>query len=97
MPISIEMTEASMSMADVDMSTMVAAKTTFSRKSFRDTLSYALAACAGVTAILAMALTGSTLTYVAMSISLVLSSAATVQRFRLRHQESKFSWRCDIL
>jgi hypothetical protein len=97
MAMSIEMTQASMSMADVDMNTMVAAKKTFSRKSFWDTVSYAVATCAGVTAILAMALTGSTLTYVAMSISLLLSSAATVQRFKLSRQESRFSWRCDIL
>jgi hypothetical protein len=89
MPLSVEMTEASMSMADVDMSTMVTAKKTFSLKSFWDTLSFTLAACAGITAILAMAWAGSTIVNVAMSISLILSSAATVQRFKLSRQESK--------
>jgi hypothetical protein len=92
MPLSIEMSEASMSMADVDMSTMVAAKKTFSRKSLWDTLSFVLAACAAITSILAIAWDGSTITYVAMSFSLILSSAVSVQRFKLSRQESKFKF-----
>ena len=42
-----------------------------------------------LTAILAMVWSGSVVVYVAMSFSLLLSSSATVQRFRLSRQESK--------
>ena len=45
---------------------------------------------AAVTAILAMLWSGSTLIYVSMSLSLLLSSLVTVQRIKLSRQESEF-------
>jgi hypothetical protein len=90
MPLSVEMAEASMIMDDVHISTMMNAKKKISSKSFVDKLSYSLAACAAVTAIIAMALASSIVTTVAMCLSLLLSSAATIQRVMLTRQESKF-------
>jgi hypothetical protein len=97
MPLSLEMAAASMNMDDVHMSTMVAAKKKISSESFVDKLSYSLAACAVVTAVVAMALASSIITTVAMCFSLLLSSAAVIQRVKLSRQESKLNSRlCDL-
>lgn len=93
MPLSVEMAEASMVMDDVHISTVINAKKKISSKSFVDKLSYSLAACAAVAAIIAMALASSIITTVAMCLSLLLSSAATIQRVMLTRQESKLQMR----